>query len=225
MRALTSTLLLVMLPLIAAAIALGAYLAFASVRTNYVGLISDRLETVSRRIAADAQTALSLGLPLASQPTLLRNLTREKEADASLAVIDVVGATGTTLYSTDPQRVGQAFEAPQDDTIVGDAAIISEFGTVEGAIITTASRQKMNNALAGLARQVFWEALVVIGAAALGVVGLVWLTVRAMNQRLTTQADTQRGVRVPAESVETLNAIDAAHDGVARALRIKGHHG
>lgn len=217
-RVLTITLLSAMLPLLAAALCLGAYLNFASVRTNYLALVSDRLDTVARRIASDAQMALSLGLPLGGQTVLDRTLVREKDADPGIETIDVVNSTGKILFSTDPAREGTTFERVVDDPLAREALIASGFGTVEGAVVSHADRKVVGETLDTLFQKVLTAAVAtfVLGGLAIGV--LVFLTVRVMGRRVTALSRTARGRSVPAETARTIDAVDRAHDQILKRL-------
>ncbi|MEO1105455.1 MAG: hypothetical protein AAFW98_17255, partial [Pseudomonadota bacterium] len=135
MRALTTTLLAAMLPLVAATLVLGAYLNYASVRTNALEIFGDRLETAARRVAGDAQTALSLGLSLPGQSALARNLAREASADAVIGTIDVVDASGVVVFSNDLARVGKELDEAPDPLLSRQSPIVSPFGTVAGFVV------------------------------------------------------------------------------------------
>jgi len=223
LRVLAVTLLSAMVPLLAAALCLGAYLNFASVRTHYLELVSDRLETVARRIAADAQMALSLGLPLGGQTALDRTLMREAEADPGIEAIDVVSSTGAVLFSTDLARVGTPFVRVPDDPLAREARIATGFGTVEGAVVAHASAAEVRGALDALFREVLVAALLTfaVGVATIGL--LVVISVRAMGRRVTALSPTAAGRMVPAETAATIDAVDRAHEAIA--ARLGGAHG
>lgn len=223
LRVLAVTLLSAMVPLLAAALCLGAYLNFASVRAHYLELVSDRLETVARRVAADAQMALSLGLPLGGQTALDRTLLREAEADPGIAAIDVVGSTGAILFSTDLANVGSQFEAVPDDPLAREALIASGFGTVEGAVVAHASAEEVRATLDTLFGEVLRAAVIIfaLGVGAIGV--LVAVSVRAMGRRVSALSPTAHGRMVPAETAGTIDAIDRAHEDIA--ARLGGVHG
>lgn len=207
-----------MIPLLAAALCLGAYLNFTSVRSNYIELVSNRIETVARRIAADAHTALSLGLPLGGQTALTRSLNREADADTGISHIDVVGSTGTILFSTRPARQGDPFEGLPDDPLVRDALIATVFGTIEGAVVTYADRAVVNATLSGLARDIIRSAIATFVLGGLGIGLLILLSVRAMGRRVRARSQTSRGQQVPAETAYTIDAVDRAHDRLADRL-------
>ncbi len=218
LRVLTVTLLSAMVPLLAAALCLGAYLNFASVRANYLDLVSDRVETVSRRIAADAQMALSVGLPLGGQTVLERLLEREKETDPGISRIEVVGSTGRILFSTDAARTGTRFERAPDGPLQRDAPIASPFGTVEGTVVTDAAPDVVAAAMDRLFRQILQVTLIAfaLGVVTIGV--LILVSVRAMGRRVMALSRTARGRMVPTEMVATIDEVDSAHDALTTRL-------
>lgn len=222
LRVLTVTLLSAMVPLLAAALCLGAYLNFASVRANYFDLVSDRIETVSRRIAADAQMALSLGLPLGGQTVLERLLEREKETDPGIARIEVVGSTGRILFSTDAARKGTQFDHGADGPLKRDAPIASPFGTVEGTVVTEAGPELVAAAIDRLFRQVLQMTLIAFGLGVVTIGVLILFSVRAMGRRVMALSRTARGRMVPTDMVATIDEVDEAHDAVA--ARLEGRH-
>lgn len=218
LRTLSFTLLAVLVPLLAAALGLGAYLNFASVRTSYLGLVGERMEAVSRRIAADAHTALSLGLPLGGQTALERTLAREKEADPGIGAIDVTGSSGTILFSTDPARIGTAVDADPDDPLVRAALIATVFGTVEGDVYTHASRPYVTAQIDRVFGEIVRVALITFCAATLAIAALVILGVRALGRRLTALSPTARGRMVPAEMAPVVDAVDRMHDSLKQRM-------
>ncbi|GAB5375717.1 MAG: hypothetical protein AcusKO_21790 [Acuticoccus sp.] len=218
LRTLSLTLLTVLVPLLAAALCLGAYLNYASVRTSYLGLVGERMEAVSRRIAADAHTALGLGLPLAGQSALERTLTREKEADPGIGVIDVVGATGRILFSTDPARIGSDNVEIPDDPLVRAAPIASVFGTIEGDVHAHASRSFVSGEIDRLFAKIGRATLLTFLCALVVIVLLILLSVRALGRRLTALSPTARGRMVPAEMAPVVDAVDSEHDTLKRRM-------
>lgn len=218
LRVLSVTLMSAMVPLLAAALCLGAYLNFASVRSNYLGLVSDRLETVARRIAADAQMALSLGLPLAGQSALDRTIEREAEADPGIERIEVVGSTGNIIFSTDERRIGSVVVRGPEGPLEREGMIASPFGTVEGVIVAYASPREVAATLDRLFSRVLWVTLATFGLGVLAIGVLIFVSVRVMGRRVMALGRTERGREVPAETLNTIDAIDRAHDAVAKRL-------
>lgn len=226
MNKLIVTLLAVLIPLTAAALALGAYLNYASVRTSYMDLLGARLETVARRVASDAQVALSMGMPLAGQDALGRLLEREKAADAVIVSVDVVGSTGTVLFSSDGDRVGETYSPQSAEVLARTASIVSAFETAEGTVVVRASRATIDGALNQVATAIFTAAVIALVFAVLAIVAGVILTVRALTQRLTggTQSEAsatagESGANlIPAQLRQTFGSVDEAHTAIAARL-------
>lgn len=221
MRALTITLLSALLPLVAAALCLGAYLNYASVRTNYLELVGDRLEAAARRIASDAHTALSLGLPLAGQTTLARSLEREKAFDPALARIDVVNAAGTVMFSSDPAAVGGQDGETDLAGVTRDVPIVSMFGTLEGDVVAVADTGQVAAELDRLAGRIVRTTVLTVVLGGLAVAGLVALSVRTLGTRITAHATTAGGRLVPSDMAPTIDAIEAAHGKAASRLGVR----
>ncbi|MCF3935669.1 hypothetical protein L1787_19940 [Acuticoccus sp. M5D2P5] len=222
MRRLGLTLLLVLLPLIAASLLLGGYLNYASVRNTYLEMVGHRMETVARRIASDAQMALSMGLPLAGQDALERALVRESEADPDLASVDVVSSTGRILFSSDESRRG-IDDAP--DRAIAErrtVPIISAFETAEGTVVVRARRSAIDAALTRLEGTIGVAVGLALAIAALAVALVVLLAVRILYRRLTERGETSAGRAVPAEMLAVVDEVDEAHRAIAARLAATG---
>lgn len=217
MRALTLTLLATILPLFVAALLLGAYLNYASVRSMYVNLVSDRLEASARRVATDAQTALSMGLPLAGQVALSRTAEREVAVDRAVGQLDVLDPRGVVLFSSNPDAVGEPAAAPGALGSI-EAPIGSAFGTLEGAAVTRADATQISMTLStlfgGIARASI-VALVVAGAA---IAIIIAVLVRILAMRLLRTGRMASGHVVPTEAVAVFDAVDTAHDALEATL-------
>ncbi|MEM8551736.1 MAG: hypothetical protein AAGF45_05100 [Pseudomonadota bacterium] len=220
MRALSLSLLAVLLPLLAAALLLAAYLNYASVRTTYLSLVSDRLDASARRVAADAQTALSLGLPLAGQSALIRAAEREVAADAVVGRVDVVGQDGIILFSSAPSAVG---EPTQAFTLLGfvEAPVVSPFGTLDGVVTASAD----GAFVAATLHDVFWRlasgAMAVVLICGTIIALSVIFVVRVLVGRLTRTQTTARGARLPQDAVTMVEAVDAAHRTIEEKLALR----
>ncbi|MEM7695970.1 MAG: hypothetical protein AAF318_16095 [Pseudomonadota bacterium] len=217
MRALTLTLFVTLIPLIAAALFLGAALNYASVRATYMELTGERLGTVARRIAADAQTALSLGLPLRGQEALDRALLREGEADARLGTLSVADGTGRILFSSDPALVGTRATAPAGP-LERVAPIQSAFGTTEGRVIVAADAEALDGVLSDLVDTILgaaWVAVVLGAVAVAAGLGLAWW-------RLGQALATPKTATLPPAFDDALHKVDAALDAVERDLAARG---
>lgn len=219
MRRLSLTVLLVIAPLMAASLALGAYLNYASVRNTYVTMVGERMEVVARRIAGDAQVALGFGLPLAGQDAIARTLAREAEADPLLLSVDVLSSSGTVLFSSDESRVGIIDPGPSDTTAERRAAaILSPFETTEGTVVVRGSRAVIASALGELARSIRTVAIAAF-AIGLGLIALiVALSMRSLVGRLTERAPTALGPDMPREVVPVFARIDTEHRALASRL-------
>jgi hypothetical protein len=221
MRALGPTLLLVLLPLLAAAVALGAYLNYASVRNSYLSMVSERHETVATRIARDAEVAMSMGLPLAGQDALVRSLAREREVDPLIASVDVVALSGRVLHSSDADRAGGAISGETEAMRVA-APVQTAFDTVEGQVVVRADRMAIEANLSELASGILRTAIIVFLAAAALVTAAVVLAVRALEQRLSRRGTAVSGETIPSELLPVIGEIDRAHAGVGDRLTSGG---
>lgn len=220
MRTLGPTLLLVLVPLLAAALALGAYLNYASVRNTYLEMVEARQASVARRIAEDAEVALSMGLPLPGQDALRRSLVREREADPLIASVDVLSATGRVLFSSDPARAGDRIEGGA--SLLREAPVSSPFGTVEGRVVVRADGAAIEARLAELGRRIAWTAGIVFVIGTLAVAAVVLYSVSLLGRRVLAQGETAGGERVPAEALTAIAAVDEAHRRLAARLRPAG---
>ncbi|WP_157961605.1 hypothetical protein [Acuticoccus kandeliae] len=218
MQRLGLTLLMVLLPLVAASLGLGGYLNYASVRNSYLEMVGERLETVAHRIAGDAQIALSMGMPLGGQDALERTLVRERDADSDLASVDVVSNTGLVLFSSDPSRKGNQDVPDVSLAERRTADIVSPFETVDGTVVVRASREAIDGALNRLGRQILITVVIATIASALAVALVVTVAVRTLYGRLMDRRRTSAGRAVPAEMLEVIDAVDAAHRSIAERL-------
>jgi hypothetical protein len=85
------------------AMALGAYMNYSGVRGAYLDLIASRMQMVLDDVAANVESAVSVGIPPAEQTTLPALLTRLAEADPLIHSIDVETPDGTVLFSSTPR--------------------------------------------------------------------------------------------------------------------------
>ncbi|MGX1308547.1 hypothetical protein AB7M35_003305 [Amorphus suaedae] len=218
MRRLAFVLMVALTPVVLAAVALGAYLNYGSIRQSYLDMVGSRLETVARRIGSDAEAALSIGIPLAGQATLPRLLQREREADPILLSIDVTDTSGAILYSSDPERVGKRETA--DSAVSEDrfAEIENAFATSAGTVAVRASRAALNQELDTLAESIQRTALIAMVAALVGSFAAVLLGLRVLWTRVSRTAQTTDGAVVPRETVATFRMVDEAHRAIARQL-------
>ncbi|ORE93029.1 hypothetical protein ATO13_14645 [Stappia sp. 22II-S9-Z10] len=218
MRKLSLTLLAALIPLVAASLALGSYLNYAGVRHNYLELVGARMSTVARRMANDAEVAMSLGVPLASQDVMNTALEREAEADPMILSVDVVADGGRVLFSSDPARRDTAEPAADPAAIRHEVPIASAFGTREGAAVVRTSNAAVEGALGDMGRSILWLSLAATLLGILVVAGAVAMSVRALWQRLTARGPTVSGAMVPEETRAAFASIDAEHSAIALRL-------
>ncbi len=134
LQRLSLVLLFAIASVVAAALALGAYLNYGSVKAAYLTQVDSRLHAIGVGIVADIETSISFGIPLAGQETLGPLLERELEVDPSLSAIDILGSDGTILHSSDPARVGQLIpmlDDPQQRLVV---PVLNDFGGEAGSV-------------------------------------------------------------------------------------------
>jgi hypothetical protein len=205
-------------PVVLAAVALGAYLNYGSIRQSYLDMVGARLETVARRIGSDAEAALSIGIPLAGQATLPRLLQRERDADSILMSIDVTDTSGAVLYSSDPDRVGTTEIADPEVSEDRTADITNAFETSAGTVVVRASRSVLNQELDTLAQGIQRMAVFAMVAALIGSFAAVLLGLRVLWARVSRTAQTGDGAVVPRETVATFRMVDDAHRAIARQL-------
>lgn len=218
MRRLAFVLMVALTPVVLAAVALGAYLNYGSIRQSYLDMVGARLETVARRIGSDAEAALSIGIPLAGQATLPRILQREREADSILLSIDVTDVSGAILHSSDPERVGKTEVVDLDTSEDRSADIQNAFETSAGTVVVRASRAILNQELGTLADGIQRTAMFAMIAALIGSFAAVLLGLRVLWTRVSRTAQTDDGAVVPRETVATFRMVDEAHRAIARQL-------
>lgn len=219
MRTLAPTLLLVLLTLPGAALALGAYLNYASVRNSYIAMVTQRHAAVATRIAADAEVALSMGLPLAGQDALVRSLTREAEVDPLIASVEVLSSSGSVLHASD----GGSPTRPRDPQVQWvvervKAPIATAFDTVEGVVVVQGNGAALSARLDRLARGIGVAALAAFLVGTALVVAVVFLAVRALRARLERRGTSESGEAVPSEVLPLFDEVDRAHAAVASRL-------
>jgi hypothetical protein len=159
MQRLVLAMLLAIVTVAVAAMSLGAYLNYGSVRASYLQLVDSRLTLIGRRLAVAIETAMQLGLPLDGQTTLPAFLERER-----------------ALFSSAGRRVGAHVDPAAGD----DAArlqllpVTNDFGVQMGAVALRASSAAIDAELATVRNDIARAALLVvpcvIAAAGLGLV-------------------------------------------------------
>lgn len=220
MQKLSLTLLAALIPLVTASLALGSYLNYAGVRSHFLELIDDRMSTVAHRIANDAEVAMSVGVPLASQDVMNVLLQREAEADPMILSVDIVSSAGVVLFSSDAARRGLDDDPLAPEALRSASTINTAFGTNEGDAVVRASYQAVHQHLDTLGSNIMNVAVPAI-LASLAVVGAaVLVSVRGLWRRLTERAPTAAGAMVPAELRPSIAAVDEAHAAIADRLGV-----
>lgn len=163
-------------------LALGAYLSYANVRGHYQEILDTRLRMVAERIGVVAETAQSIGIPLAEQQTLPGLLMRERIATPLLLSIDVASAEGRVLFSTDPARLDSRLESGTADDALAfhrSRMISNDFGLTTGEIRLRYDRLKVERRLDGLARDIVLDVTPAIAAGlVVGCGGILLLMLR-----------------------------------------------
>ena len=165
---------------VAAALALGAYLNYGSVRAAYFGQIDSRLKAIGSGIVEDIETGISFGIPLAGQETLGPLLEREKSTDPVLAAIDVLGLDGTIVHSSDARRVGRNLPLVASDGLRLSLPISNDFGSEAGSLRMVADQSVLEENMEATASAVREAAiLALVGALALALLAVLLLLVGA----------------------------------------------
>lgn len=209
-------------PVVLATLALGGYLNYGSIRRTYEDMIGERHMSAAARIAEDAETALSFGLPLAGQTTLQPLLAREVESDPMMVSIDVVGPTGGVLFSSDPERAGPNAETAPDLLQGQSAEIRSAFDTVQGRVVVRESRAAIEAQLDLLRTRILNTTIATAAAAlALSIVA-VWVLLSWFGRRVSRTGTTSAGVEVPEETLADIDAVDRAQRALEPRLAGRG---
>ena len=79
-----------------------------------------RMTVPAASVRAGIEAALALGVPLAGAGATPALLARERSADAEIVEIDVVDASGRTLFSTDPAHAGTQLGEPRAEEDAGE---------------------------------------------------------------------------------------------------------
>lgn len=196
-------------------VALGAYMNYSSVRTAYLGAIHSRLQVVADGIRHVIETAQSLGIGLAAQPTLTPLLKERHQVSPLLLSIDVYNTQHRVLYSSAPARVGSRLSATaiRNGTYREVEPVVNNLGLTTGGLLLRFDRKLIDQKLNGLAWAVLDATLpALFGALAIGCGGVMLLLIRLRRQ--TTSADdlVARNPTVRAAIAE----ITAAHERLSR---------
>lgn len=177
------------------AMALAAYLNFSGVRSAYLDLVRARAAMIARDVADTVSAAEGFGISISEQRTLPELLARHAASDALLVSLDVAGADGMILYSSDPARVGGR-ETPEaeDPTFRSSAPVIGPIGAPVGQATVRFDKAEMDATVAALRRDVLRGAapagLAAVAAGCLLALALLArLRARARRASLTEAAD------------------------------------
>ncbi len=157
------------------AVGMAAFLNYFKYKSTIGGIIKSRVLVVGRSIENSVQASLSLGMQFTELTTLPAQLQREKASDRLIQGIDVFDDTGQIIYSTEPSRVGQRVlrgwtdaasrakstewngEAP--DEYVAGISLKNNFDLTVGYLALRYSRDYVDRAAAGAAREITLAAL------------------------------------------------------------------
>ncbi len=176
LQRLSLVLLFAIAAVVAAALALGAYLNYGSVKAAYLTQVDSRLKAIGTGIVDDIEISISFGIPLAGQETLEPLLKRELGIDPTIAAIDVLGSDGIILHSSDPARVGDNLPMLDDQSLRLEIPVLNDFGGEAGSVRIIANQDALDANLDGTAIEVRNAAIyALLGALALAVAALALL--------------------------------------------------
>ncbi|MEO1194109.1 MAG: hypothetical protein AAFY02_20305 [Pseudomonadota bacterium] len=177
LQRLSLVLLLAIAAVVAAALALGAYLNYGSVRAAYMGQVESRMNATGTAMVHDAETSISFGIPLEGQETLGPLLERILETDPALEILDVLNSSGVILHSSDPERIGETLDLFDDEGLQLNLAIANDFGGEAGSLRLIADQALLERNLEATAAAVRDAALyalfVALALAVLAVLALL----------------------------------------------------
>ncbi len=176
LQRLSLVLLFAITAVVAAALALGAYLNYGSVKAAYLTQVESRLLAIGKGIVGDIEISISFGIPLAGQVTLGPLLKRELDIDPAISAIDILADDGTILHSSAERRVGETLPLLADPGLIRDIPIMNDFGGEAGSVRMVANMVIIDANLDGTAVTVRNAAIyALLGALAMAVVSLVLL--------------------------------------------------
>lgn len=208
------------------AVGMAGLLNFFKYRATSTRLVEQRLSFAARSIENSIQSSLALGLPLTELGTLQDRLAREQASDELIVGIDVTDPQGRTLYSTDPSRrtgtaptrwLAAAHQAGRRtwsvhagaDPAVG-VVLLNNFGLAMGQVAIRYPGERVGQAARRVARELAWNALVVLAVIA----PLVSLLLLAALRRLGRDLE---GVRTALDGDDLAAARSACRRGPLRA--------
>ncbi|GAB5467236.1 MAG: hypothetical protein Kilf2KO_02660 [Rhodospirillales bacterium] len=185
LQRLSLVLLFAIAAVVAAALALGAYLNYGSVRAAYLTQVESRMKATGTGVLHDIETSISFGIPLAGQETLGPVLARILSTDPALFAIDVIDDSGVILHSSDPARDGQNLPMLDDNALQLNLAIRNDFGGEAGSLRLIADADLLDANLETTAAAVRNAALYALaGALVLAVLAVLALLAGARQRAL-----------------------------------------
>jgi len=206
---------------VAAAIALSAYLNFGSVRASYLELVQSRMQALGNGLVNDIEVTLSFGIPLAGQQTLAPLLARERGADPLLESIDVVNSLGRVIFSSDEGRLGAEVSADALRNIDLSLPIINPFGSEEGSVLLRADQARIEANLDQTRGNITRDGIVILLACLAAAAVVVALVLLSARKRLSEAESIAAGHPVPGLS-DALESAEETHRDIAGGLPDSG---
>ena len=137
-----------------------------------------RMTVPAASVRAGIEAALALGVPLAGAGATPALLARERSADAEIVEIDVVDASGRTLFSTDPARAGTQLGEPRAEEDAGEIRmpLRNSFDLQLGEVVVRYAAASSRGALARMRERLVlivvagWASTTMLAAAGLALV-------------------------------------------------------
>ncbi len=225
LQRLSLVLLFAIAAVVAAALALGAYLNYGSVKAAYLAQVDSRLHAIGKGIVDNIETSISFGIPLAGQETLGPLLKRELGIDPAIAAIDVLDAQGGILFSSDEARVGQTLPMVDAGGLRTNIAIVNDFGGEAGSVRIVADMAILDGNLDGTAVAVRNAALYAL-LGALVMAGLSLLLLLSGAQRRAEEASHLAAGEDDPEASWAILEVDRAHAELgARLQKLEAERG
>ena len=207
--------LLALFALVAGAcIALGAYFTYGALVAAHRDALESRYVLAAQRVAGTAELAASFGITLPAQTTLTPLIEREARLDASIVTLDVLDASRTVLFSTRPDRVGQAATPVGEDVV---RPIRNDLGREIGRAVVQYDDAAALQARASLARQIRTVAIPAALAASIGTLLMGWVLARRLQNRAVRAANPASW---PVQAHDAMDDIAATHARLAARLGV-----
>lgn len=174
--------------IVGVAMALGAYMNYAGVRSAYLDQIQSRLQMVLDDVGVSAESAVSVGIPPAEQITLPPLLARLAAADPLIVSLDVVAPDGTVLFSSDSGRAGATTGDTPGVTAL-DRPVRNDFGARVASVILRYDRSTVEARTDSFGAAVLADALPAGLLAALAASLTAFAVLRGLHRRAERVAD------------------------------------